>query len=96
MDFFFVIERYAQLLNTDVLDSFSSHEAFGASLWSSKKSPTLEAIPTGHVISHAISRPWVKGVILFKALNRVSSILCSSHFRIAHTSQGFLAPHCIS
>jgi hypothetical protein len=69
MDFFFVIERYAQLLNTDVLDSFSSHEAFGASLWSLKKSPTLEAIPTGHVISHVISRPWVRGVILFKALN---------------------------
>jgi hypothetical protein len=91
MDFFFVIERYAQLPNMDILDPFSSHEAFGASLWSSKKSLTLEAVPTSHVISHAISRPWVKGVILFKALNRVSSILYCLLFHIAHKSQGFLA-----
>jgi hypothetical protein len=74
MDFIFVIERYSPLPNGDALGPFSSYVAFGASLWSSKMSPALEAVPVDHVVCHAISRPWVKGVILFKALDRVSTM----------------------
>ena len=72
MDLFFVVERYASLPENGPLNAFSSHAAFGASLWSSKMSPTLEAIPVDHIICHAIFRPWVKGAILFKALDQVS------------------------
>jgi hypothetical protein len=70
MDTFFVIERYAQLPEVTA-NPFSSHVEFGASLWSSKMSPVLEAVPMDHIICHAISRPWVKGIILLKALDRV-------------------------
>jgi hypothetical protein len=74
MDSIFVIERYSPLPNEGALGPFSSYVAFGASLWSSKMSPALEAVPVDHVVCHAISRPWVKGVILFKALDRVSTM----------------------
>jgi hypothetical protein len=57
------------LPNEDALSPFLSHVAFGASLWSSKMSLALEAVPVDHVICHTISRPWVKGVILFKVLD---------------------------
>jgi hypothetical protein len=73
VDTFCIIERYGHLPDASLSDPFLSYEAFGASLWSSKMSPILEAVPLGHIICHAVSRPWVKGVILFKALNRVSS-----------------------
>ena len=33
----------------------------------------IEVVLLGHTICHAISRSWVKGVILFKALNWVST-----------------------
>lgn len=72
-DLLCVIEQYMQLPDQVALNSFSAHEAFGASLWSSKMSLALEAVPMDHIICHAISRPWVKGAILFKALNRVST-----------------------
>src|ERR1700676_1178412 len=51
---FFVIEGYAQLLET-TLNPFSSHAPFGASLWSSKMLLVLEAVPVDHVICHPIS-----------------------------------------
>jgi hypothetical protein len=70
MDTFFVVERYAQQLEV-TSNPFSSHVDFGASLWSSKMSPVLEAVPVDHIICHAILRPWVKGVVLLKALDRV-------------------------
>jgi hypothetical protein len=72
MDTFFVIERYAQVMGDGDSNSFSSYADFGASLWSTKMSAVLEAVPVDHVVCHAISRPWVKGVILLKALDRVS------------------------
>jgi len=76
----FVTECYTQLPEERVFSLFSSHAPFGASLWSSKMSPVLEAVPADHVISHAIVRPWVKGAILCKIMNRVS-ICHYSHFR---------------
>jgi hypothetical protein len=72
-DVFLVIERYAELPAEVASSPFSSHVEFGASLWSSKMMPTLEAVPMNHIICHAIFRPWVKGAILFKALDRVST-----------------------
>lgn len=68
----FVIERYAQLPEEATFNLFSSHASFGASLWSSKMSPVLEAVPADRVISHATIRPWVKGIILCKIMDRVS------------------------
>jgi hypothetical protein len=87
MDTFFVIERYAQLMEDGISNPFSSHKEFGASLWSSKMSAVLEAVPVDHIVCHAILRPWVKGVILFKALNRVS-ILHYPYFlfRLTHVN----------
>jgi len=76
----FVTECYTQLPEERVFSLFSSHAPFGASLWSSKMSPVLEAVPADHVISHAIVHPWVKGAILCKIMNRVS-ICHYSHFR---------------
>jgi len=73
-DFFVVVEQYAQLPDNVGSNPFSSHEAFGASLWSSKMSPVLNAIPMDHIICHSISRQWAKEVILIKALDRVSSL----------------------
>jgi hypothetical protein len=90
MVLFFVIERFAPLPDDVPSGVFSSHMAFGASLWSSKMSPVLEAVPTDHVICHAIFRPSVKGTILFKALNRVRIPWCA-HFLVAHKTQGCLA-----
>ena len=69
---FCIIERYGHLPDGSLSNPFLSYKAFGASLWSSTMSPTLEAVPIDHIVCHAIYRPWVKGVILFKALNRVS------------------------
>jgi hypothetical protein len=90
MILFFVIEWFAPLPDDVSSGVFSHHMAFGASLWSSKMSPVLEAVPTDHIICHAIFRPWVKGAILFKALNRVSIPWCA-HFLMAHKTPGCLA-----
>jgi hypothetical protein len=86
-DTFFVIERYAQLMEDGTSNPFSSHKDFGASLWSSKMSAVLEAVPVDHIVCHAILRPWVKDVILFKPLDRVS-ILHYPHFlfRLMHVN----------
>ena len=78
-DTFFVVERYAQVMADGDSSPFSFYADFGASLWSTKMSAVLEAVPMDHVVCHAISRPWVKGVILLKALDRVS-ISHYSHF----------------
>lgn len=88
VDTFCIIERYEQLPVT-FSNPFQSYQAFGADLWSSTTSPALEAIPVDHIICHAISRLWVKGAILLKALNRVC-ILFSLAFCVTHTLQGFL------
>jgi hypothetical protein len=74
MDTFFVIEPYAQSLEV-TSNPFSSHVEFGASLWSSKMSSVLEAVPMDRVVCHAILRPWVKGVVVLKALDRVGDFL---------------------
>jgi hypothetical protein len=74
MDTFFVIEPYAQSLEV-TSNPFSSHVEFGASLWSSKMSSVLEAVPMDCVVCHAILRPWVKGVVVLKALDRVGDFL---------------------
>jgi hypothetical protein len=83
-DFFVIVERHAQLSEDAPLNPFSSHIGFGASLWSSKMCPILEAVPVDRVICHSISRPWVNGVILFRALNRVS-ISCPALVLSAHS-----------
>jgi hypothetical protein len=84
MDTFCIIERYGHLLDASLSNRFLSYEAFGANLWSSTMSPALEAVPMDHIVCHVIYHPWVKGAILFKALNRVS-IPISLIFRVTHT-----------
>jgi hypothetical protein len=79
MDTFFVIERYAQVMEGGTSNIFLSHAEFGVSLWSSKTLAILDAVPADHIVCHAISQPWVKGVTLFKALDRVS-IFHYDHF----------------
>ena len=78
-DTFFVIERHTQVMADGDANPFSFYPDFGASLWSTKMSVVLEAVPVDHVVCHAISRPWMKGVILLKALDQVS-ISHYSHF----------------
>ena len=90
-NFFFIVERYATLpeeITSNVV--FSSHVDFGASIWSSKMSPVLEAVPVDYIVCHAILRPWMKGSVLCKALDRVSSSHCSFSCGLSTTPQGFL------
>jgi len=82
-DTFCIIERYGCLPDASFSNPFLPYEAFGASLWSSKMSPDLEAVPLDHIVCHAISRPWANGAIVIKALNRVS-ISISLIFRLAY------------
>jgi hypothetical protein len=89
MVLFFVIKQFAPLPDNMPSGVFSSHMVFGASLWSSKMSPVLEAVPTDHVICHVIFCPWVKGTILFKELNQVHIPWCA-HLLMAYKTQGRL------
>jgi hypothetical protein len=90
-NFFFIVEQYATLaeeITSNVV--FSSHVDFGASIWSSKMSPVLEAVPVDYIVCHAILWPWMKGSVLYKALDRVSSSHCSFSCGLSTTPQGFL------
>jgi hypothetical protein len=71
-NFLFIVEWYATLPQIFSNVVFSSHPDFGVSVWSSKMSPVLEVVPVNHIVCHAILRPWMKGSVLCKALDRVS------------------------
>lgn len=68
---FFLIERHAPLPPNTIINPFSDHVAFGASLWSSKMEDKLQAVPASAIVCHSVSQPWVNGVVLIKELNRV-------------------------
>jgi hypothetical protein len=48
---FCIIEWYGHLPDGPLSNPFLSYKAFGASLWSSTMSPTLEAVPVDHIVA---------------------------------------------
>ena len=58
-------------------DPFCAYPDFGASLWSNDYADNFHIIPLLlREIFHAISMPWVNGILVIKSLNRVSNHNC--------------------
>lgn len=72
-DIFLIVERYMPLPPDSAWNPFTSHANFGASLWAEKTEDHWEVVPVQKLKCHTISSRWADGVLLFKALNRVSS-----------------------
>lgn len=70
----YLVKRIAPL-PAGVEDPFKSYPVeFGCSLWSNKEVPALEAISEFQVLCHAIWRPWVKGINVYRPLDRAGLI----------------------
>ena len=66
-------------------DPFWSYTDFGAGLWKEDYAEDLCIVPLVQVeICHAISMPWVDGILVIKPLNRVSNHTIASHSGLTH------------
>lgn len=68
----FIVERYAPLPSNSVWSPFASHADFGANLWSEEMEDIWEVVPARNLKCHTTVSQWAKGILLIKALNRVS------------------------
>ena len=68
----FIVERYAPPPTNSVWNPFTSHAAYGASLWSGKMEDNLEVVPARNLQCHTILSRWSSGIYVIKALNRSS------------------------
>ena len=71
-DIFFIVERYAPLPSDSVWNPFASYVHYGANLWSEKLEDNWEVVPMRNLKCHTVSSQWAKGILLIKALDRVS------------------------
>jgi hypothetical protein len=70
-DFYFAVQRLLPLEIPPLSDPFSQFPDFGAVLWSDKLENDLEIVSQTQLIQHSISRPWDRGVLVLKPLDRV-------------------------
>jgi hypothetical protein len=71
--YYFVIRRHLPLSEEQhVADPFREYPDFGAQLWSDKLADEPEVVQANELICHSVGRPWATGVVVLKALNRVS------------------------
>ena len=66
-------------------DPFRSYTDFRAGLWKEDYAEDLHVVPLVQAeICHAISMPWVDGILVIKPLNRVSNRTIISHSGLTH------------
>jgi hypothetical protein len=73
--YFLVIRRYL-VLEASSDDILSDYAPFGASLWSDRLADQPDVVLATSPIRECIGRPWAPGVVVLKAMYRVSKPVC--------------------